>query len=122
MSQGPPISNHVVDIPVDGMFATADWRVINRNGQNYYLACGETVYEFPEGGRSTCVKPVYHKTWTHEDMEGRQRDEQFRGVVTIDHQIRSKAEVALKNSGLDNEQIYNAINSMLISGLTVSKE
>lgn len=114
------IVNDVVDIPVEGMFASADWRVICREGEYYYLACGQLVYEKPEGGVTSCVKPLGHKTWGHEDYEGRVNDV---GVPqTLDSQTSEEIRRILRRTGLDFEQVYNAMNALQVHGIKMTKE
>jgi len=115
-----PIAADTVDIPSPGMFASADWRVISRHGENYYRACGEVVQSHEQGGHTTCVKPLHHPTWQHEDFEGRIKDTV--GVVDIEFQIRMDARNVLKRTGLSEEQIFNALNALSSSGVNLIKE
>lgn len=117
----PPISKDIIDLP-DSMFASADWRVISREGENYYKACGEVVHDFKEGGFSTCIKPLYHKTWTHEDFDGRLKDRDFGPSVDMDWQTRDFVGKLLLRTGLDDEQIFNVLNSLLYGHIKLVRE
>lgn len=117
-----PISSDIEDIPVPEMFASADWRVICRKGENYYLACGEIVFEKEEGGHTTCIKPKHHVTWQHEDFDGRVFNADRHGVLDIDTQTRNAARDVLKRTGLDDEQVYNALNGLFFNGIDLVKE
>lgn len=111
MHEPPPISTDIIDLGPD-MFASADWRVIARMGQNYYLACSEVVFEKPEGGATTCIKPLHHKTWEHEDWEGRTRDRDIEKTRELDERVQSTARNLLTRSGLDLTEVYNALNAL----------
>lgn len=116
-----PISLDVIDLG-PGMFASADWRVISRNGENYYLSCGEVIYEPPEGGSTSCIKPIHHATFSHEDFEGRLKDREFFEVVDLDYQVRELARKTLLRTGLDDSQVFNALNALQHSGVRLSRE
>lgn len=119
-SMFPEFSKDIVDIAPE-IFASADWRVINRKGDNYYLACGEPVLENEDGSGTTCLKPKYHMNWDHEDAEGRIREGR-RDPIDMDYRVRMAARSALKSSGLNDEQIYNALNALMFSGIQLIKE
>lgn len=115
------ISQGIIDLPVDEMFASDDWKVICRRGENYYLSCGQQVYTKPEGGYTTCVKPIGHKTSSCEDYEGTVTRRGFY-PQNLDEQTRWDLSEVLKRTGLDSEQTYNALNAMLYAGFKVTRE
>lgn len=47
--------------------------VISYQGENYFKACEEFVFDLPDGGQSFCVKRVNHPGDIHEDYDGRTR-------------------------------------------------
>lgn len=111
MATFPPISNDTVDIPATGMFASKDWRVINREGDNYYLACGEVVFEYPKGGNSTCIKPKFHPSWEHEDLDYHVREDGCQ-TIPIEDKLWATAHRVLKLTGLDEKETFNALNAL----------
>lgn len=117
-----PVSKEIIDIPDTDMFASGDWRVINRAGENYYLSCGEVVYTNSDGSTSHCVKPSHHITWEHEDFDGNIRFTSFNQVSNIDQQVRDRARAVLKHTGLSEEQVYNALNALYFDGINLVKE
>lgn len=104
------------------MFATGDGTVISWKGDSFYKACDVEVEKFPEGGTSHCVKRVNHKSWDHEDYEGRTRDRNFGEAVTIDWQVRNLVQKIFLRTGLDDEQVYNALNALYFAGINLTKE
>jgi hypothetical protein len=53
-----------------GCFMDVEGNVINYQGQNFYRACDEVVFNNPHGGVTYCIKPVGHKSSVHEDSRG----------------------------------------------------
>lgn len=115
------ISIDVVDIPVEGMFASADWKVINRDGENYYRACGEVVFERNDGSTTSCIKPVGHIRWTHEDAHGYETDPHF-GVQEMSFHIREAAFKILRRTGIEDTEVFNVLNALQYAGFTLSRE
>lgn len=68
------ISKDVIDLG-PGMFISSDFKVLNREGENYYRACNEFVGARPDGSESHCIKPEGHVGWAHEDVFGRERQD-----------------------------------------------
>lgn len=117
-----PISTDIVDIPVPEMFASADWRVISRKGEYYYLSCGEVVVSNDDGSTTICVKPKHHPTWEHEDFEGRTREADIKFVADLDYRTRNRARNVLMRTGLNDEQVFNALNALFYDGVKLVKE
>lgn len=115
------ISTDIIDLDVSGMFASSDKKVINWEGENYYRACGELVVEKPEGGSTSCILPVSHRHWDHRDWNGTVRSD-FGYVEDIPAQIRDFARKVLLRTGLDEEQVYNALNALLYAQIKIDKE
>lgn len=106
----PPISTDVIDLGRE-LFASADERVICWKGENYYRACGEVVFEYEDGAKSHCIKPVHHISWDHEDFDQHLKDRDFE-TRTMDDELRRKAHRILMQTGLESEQVYNALNAL----------
>lgn len=90
-------------------FSHLDRTVIFWEGQNYYLECGVTVRDHEDGGHSTCVKPVNHKTLTHEDRDGH-----------ISFEYTTLRTVRIQSLSLDKEP--NALGRPIESVTSVGEE
>lgn len=115
------ISKEIVDVPASS-FASADLRVINADGNNYYRSCGVNVYEPEEGGNTTCVKPFGHSHFKHEDWDGRQSSRYGSLVEDIDFQMRQEAKDVMSRTGLDDSEVFNALNALLYAGISLRKD
>jgi len=121
MRRSLEISQDTIDLGPE-MFASADYKVISFKGGNYYSACGMTVFEDSvEGTTSSCVKPVGHLTYDHEDAFGRVLERGY-NVVDMDIQSRNIAARILRLTGLDDSQIFNALNALQYAGFTLIRE
>lgn len=112
-----PISNEIVDLAPE-LFKSADDRVISYKGVNYYKTCGEVVYEKRDGSTSHCVLRMHHPYPDHEDYEGRHRMMEW--VADYDQEVRERFRTVLKRSGLDDTQIFNALNALQMAGLILA--
>lgn len=117
MHSAPPISKDVIDLGPE-LFASADLRVISYKGNNYYKTCDEKVYDLPAGGATHCVLRMFHH-YGHQDFEGRVLEFDT-WVTSYDDQVRSRFRSVLKSSGLDDTQVYNAMNALQMAGLHLS--
>ena len=117
MTESLEISKDIIDLGPD-MFASSDLKVINYKGNNYYKACGERVNETPDGVKSSCIKPIGHIRWRHEDSFGRQRDVDF-GVQVMDDEIRRVAQLWIRKTGIDEAEIFNVLNALQHAGFTL---
>lgn len=68
---------------IENVLASEDERILQYKGENYYKACGEFVSNLPDGGKSFCVKRKGHPTDTHEDFEGREKNDWDLGLTTM---------------------------------------
>lgn len=114
----PPISADVVEI-TEPLFASADLRVIGFKGDNYYKACGQIVREYPAGGTSSCILPEHHTYHECEDIDGNKHIRGFE-KVTYSQEVRSLFRNVMKRSGLDDTQVFNALNAIEMAGLQLS--
>lgn len=116
-----PKFQDVIDLGPE-LFVTGDGTVIGWKGEWFYKACGELVYKKPEGGATHCVKRVGHPGWDHEDFDGNLRDRNFGMPRSLEWEVRDFARKALLQTGLDDEEIFNALNALQYAGVTLSKE
>lgn len=116
------ISTDIIDFNVPEMFASADLKVISYKGENYYRACGEPVWESKEDGtKSSCIKPRGHLYSDHEDVYGHLLQYGYH-VVEVPSRIRNDARQMLLNTGLDDAQVFNALNALQHAGFTLERE
>lgn len=115
------ISSDVIDFDVPEMFASKDLKVISYKGANYYKACGATVWEKPSGGRTSCIKPVGHIRWAHEDGHGNKFDGDF-GIQDMDSTTRTEAARMLRLTGIEDSEIFNVLNALQYAGFTLERE
>jgi hypothetical protein len=113
-----PISPDVIDLGPE-LFASTDRRVINYKGNNYYLSCDSPVYDKPEGGGTFCIKPIHHSHYEHEDFEGRTKIDGFR-TLNLDQAVRAHVTKTLQLTGLDQEEIFNALNALAYAGVKLT--
>lgn len=114
------ISKDVIDFDIPEMFASKDLKVISYKGENYYRACGQLVWEKPDGGTTSCIKPEGHIRWVHEDGHGNEFTPDF-GIEDMDSNIRSSAHVMLRQTGIEEAEIFNVLNALQYAGFTLSR-
>lgn len=112
-----PITTDIIDLGPE-LFASSDLRVISFKGENYYKVCGQTVWQGEDGSSSSCIFPLHHPYWKHQDWEGRENDRL--GITDYDYVVRSEFRKALTRSGLDDTQVFNAMNALQTAGLQLS--
>ena|ERR1700741_342817 len=111
-----PIETGVIDLG-NSCFVSSDLRVISYQGENYYKACGHLVSE--KGEKTTsCILPEGHAYRNHEDFYGNLCD----GFVATSYtdEIRGIFRRTLLRSGLDDTQVFNALNAIQMAGLKLS--
>lgn len=103
------------------MFANGDLSVISYKGENYYQSCGEVVTGsgHPDEESTTCVRRVRHPGRIHEDWDDNTREDEW--VFKFDDILKRGLSSALLRTGLSKEEVYNAVNAIQISGITLSK-
>lgn len=120
MRRSLEISTDIVDLGPE-MFASSDFKVISYKGENYYRACGEKVFESKEdGSTSSCIKPIGHLYSDHEDAFGRILEHGW-WVTEMEYRIRIDAQKMLLRTGLDDSQVFNALNALQYAGFTLSR-
>lgn len=103
------------------LFVTADEKAIGYKGGWYYRACDSYVFEKSDGSKTFCVLPCGHSAHVdHRDADGR-RVNRLGYIETLDDQIRNDVRSLLRLTGLDEEEIFNALNALVYAGYKIEK-
>lgn len=103
------------------LFVTADLKVIGYKGNWYYRSCESFVFEKRDGSKTFCVLPSGHSGQVdHRDADGR-RTRLDGGIQTIEDEIRQNVRSLLRLTGLDEDEIFNALNALVYAGYKIEK-
>lgn len=121
MRRSLEISQDIIDLGSE-MFASADLKVISYKGENYYRACGAELFQDPDNGTtSSCIKPIGHVYSEHEDANGCILDRVFK-VSNVEPRIRSDAFRILRQTGIEESEIFNVLNALQYAGFELVRE
>lgn len=103
------------------LFVTVDEKAMCYKGRWFYRACDSIVFEKSDGGKTFCVLPSGHSgNVDHRDADGR-RTRLGGGIQTIEDEIRQNVRSLFRLTGLDEDEIFNALNALVYAGYKIEK-